>query len=174
MKKFYLFFLGIICFSMSATAQRMISGVVSDSEENLLIGASIYVKGNPNIGTVTDFNGEYSLEIPDDGETLVFSYTGYATQEVTIGASNTIDLILNEGIILDELVVTALGISKQEKALAYGVQQIKSEALVATQTRSPVDALKGKVAGVQITSASGAVGGYNEYYAKRDLFFNWK
>ena len=95
-------------------AQRTVSGKVTDANGESLIGVNILEAGTSN-GTVTDFDGNYSIDV-SDGATLTFSYTGYAEQSVVVGARSVIDLTLAEGVALDEVVVTALGISREKKA----------------------------------------------------------
>ncbi|MEL7118349.1 MAG: SusC/RagA family TonB-linked outer membrane protein [Bacteroidota bacterium] len=146
-----------ICTVSASFAQRTITGTVNDSDGEPLIGVNVLVK-NTSIGTTTDFDGKFELEVPDAITSLLFSFIGYTTQEADIPSSGVVSVVLEEGVALDEIVVTALGISRDEKALSYSVQQVKSDDIVATQTRSPLEALKGKVAGVQIITASGAPG----------------
>jgi TonB-linked SusC/RagA family outer membrane protein len=147
----------IVLFAVGfALAQRTITGTVTDAKGESLIGAAIIVKNTTN-GTVTDLDGKYSLaNVPTTG-TLVFSYVGYAPKEVELGASNVINVSLEEAQ-LQEVIVTALGTSRQSKALGYAAQQVNGDKLTESNTLSVVDALNGKVAGVQITSSSGALG----------------
>jgi TonB-linked SusC/RagA family outer membrane protein len=140
-------------------AQRTITGTVKDNTGEPLIGATVILKGTSN-GTVTDFDGNYSIEIPsEEGSVLTFSYTGYSTQEITVGASNIIDVTLSEGVTLETAVVTALGVEREEKALGYAVQQVEAAELTRSGASNAVDALVGKASGVQITRSSGSVGG---------------
>jgi len=140
-------------------AQRTITGTVTSIDGEPLIGASILLKGSAT-GTVTDIDGTYSLEIPDGEQTLVFSYTGFSTQEVmTTGTSNIINVSLDEGITLNEAVVTALGIEREEKALGYAVQEVSGEELSNAREPNLVNSLQGKVAGVQIQGSPSALGG---------------
>ena len=86
--------LSLVLFSIGAmTAQRNVSGTVSDADGEALIGASVLVKGTTT-GSITDVDGRYSVSVPDGSTVLVFSYTGFETQEVSLGASNTVDVIL--------------------------------------------------------------------------------
>jgi hypothetical protein len=103
-----LLFLGV--FGL-AQAQRSISGKVTDAKGEALIGASVLVKGSTG-GTVSNMDGTYSISVPTGSNILIFSYTGFNTVEVTIGTSNTVDATLEEGILLEEAVVTALGIKR--------------------------------------------------------------
>jgi len=146
----------MLCASVTF-AQRTVSGVIADENGETLIGANVVVKGT-NIGTVSDIDGRYSLEVPDGATALEVSYTGYDSREIPIGVSNVLDITMEEGVQLTEVVVTALGITRDEKALSYSVQQIDSDEIVATQTRSALESLKGKVAGLQLITASGAPG----------------
>ena len=110
--------LSLVLFVMgTALAQRTVTGTVTDNTGEALIGASILVKGTTS-GTVTDIDGTYSIDVPDGGTTLVFSYTGYSSQEVELTASNVVDIVLEASAeVFDEVVVTGLGIEKEKKAL---------------------------------------------------------
>ena len=156
MKNIYLI-LFLMLFAGIIHAQRTVSGTVTDDAGEALIGANIVIKGT-TIGAVSDFDGSYELVVPEGSTTLEISYTGYDTQEFELGVSNVVDFVMAEGVQLSEVVVTALGISRDEKALSYSVQQIASEEITATQSRSALESLKGKVAGVQLITASGAPG----------------
>ena len=158
MKK-HLLALVLVVFAMaSAVAQRAITGKVTDKSGGPLIGASILVKGTSS-GSVTDVDGTYSLNAPDGATTLVVSYTGYASQEVTLGTSNIIDVTLEESASqLGEVVVTAQGIRREKKALGYAVSTVGEDQL---QDRPQADVgrvLQGKVPGVNVTSTSGVSG----------------
>lgn len=139
-----------------AIAQRTITGTVSDQKGEPMIGASVLVKGT-TAGTVTDIDGKYSLNVPAGATTLVFSFVGYQTQEVTLGASNTVDISLGEST-LQEVVVTAIGIQREKKALGYSAVDLKSDDLVQRSESDPLRALSGKVAGVNILGGGGAPG----------------
>lgn len=141
----------------SALAQRTITGNVSGDDGETLIGASVAVK-NTSVGSRTDPMGKYTIVVPADATTLVFSYTGYQSQEVAIGASNTIDAVLSAGKSLGEVVVTATGLTRNKSDVVYANQTVNSEDLNAVANKSVLNALQGKVAGVKIGSASGAVG----------------
>ena len=118
MKRLSLVFGMFLFLCGSVMAQRTITGTVTDDTGEPLIGASLLVKGT-TIGTVTDIDGTYNLEIPDGEQVLTFSYTGYASKDVTTSASSILDIILSEGLELTEVVVTGLGIKKEKKALGY-------------------------------------------------------
>ena len=136
---------------------RTISGVVtSASDGSALIGVTIQVK-DTNKGVISDIDGSYSIDAADD-QTLVYSYTGFGTQEIKVNGQSTINVQMTEGIELDQIVVTALGISREKKALGYAIQEVQGDDISKTQETNLVNALQGKVAGVQINSASGAPG----------------
>ena len=130
-------------------AQRSISGTVTGNDGEALIGASVRVKGT-NRGTVTDLNGRYTVEAPNGANTLVISYTGFATQELALGASNVLDVTLAEGALLEETVVTALGITRYKNELAYSAQKVEGSALSGARDANVVNALSGRVAGLNV------------------------
>ena len=147
-------FLLLVCmllFSISMTiGQRTVSGKVTDSSGEVIIGANIFVKESPGVGTITDVEGKYSLNVPTNGTTLLISYTGYETQEVAIGGTSTIDVSMTEGKLLDEVVVTALGISRDKKSLGYSTQRVGAEEVATIKQSNFVNSLSGKVSGLQI------------------------
>lgn len=130
-----------------------ITGQVIDSKTGeTLPGVNIVIKGTGN-GTITDLDGNYSLEIAQ-GEILVFSYVGYAVEEVTVGNQTKIDISLElDDSELDEIIVTALGIKREEKALGYATQKVAGEDLLEARSNNWSDALRGKVAGLNVLSA---------------------
>jgi TonB-linked SusC/RagA family outer membrane protein len=138
--------------------QKMVSGKVTDSSGEALIGANVTVKEAPGVGTITDVDGMYELNVPAEGKTLTFSYTGFETQDVALGASGTLNVTMSEGKLLEEVVVTALGIKRDKKSLGYAVTDLGSDQLVQRAEADPIRALSGKVAGVNITGAGGAPG----------------
>ena len=138
-------------------AQRSVSGTITDNAGIPLIGANVSVKST-TVGTITDIDGNYSIEVPEGSDVLVFSYTGYNTREVTIGESNTVNIELVEGVELSEIVVTGLGIKKEKKALGYGVSTIGAESLVGRPEADVARILRGKATGVDITQTSGMAG----------------
>ena len=135
-----------------------VSGVVKDTKGEALIGVSVLVKGTTN-GTVTDLDGNFSLNV-SSGDQLEFSYIGYASQTVTVTNAKPLNIVLKEDTqALDEVVVTALGIKRAEKALSYNVQQVKSDALTTVKDANFVNSLNGKIAGVNINRSATGVGG---------------
>ena len=138
--------------------EKTISGTVIDDSGLPLPGATVLVKGTSS-GTSSDFDGKYSIRA-DQGATLVFSFVGYTTVEAAVGASNTINVTLQEDAeSLEEVVVTALGIRRQARSLGYGTDIVKGEELTQARESNIVNALQGKATGVQITNSSGNVGG---------------
>ena len=134
--------------SWTFAQQRSISGTVTDSQGQPLIGASVLVKGTTS-GTITDIDGTYQLALPDGAAVLVFSYTGFAPQEITIGPSNVVDVSLQEGLVLSEIIVTAQGIQKEKRALGYSVGTVDGEEIAQKSESDVTRLLKGKVAGVK-------------------------
>lgn len=130
--------------------EKTISGVVSDENGLPLPSATVLVKGTTN-GTQTDFNGNYSITA-QVGDIIVFAYVGYNTKEVTVGASNKINVSMEPDNTLDEVVVTAMGIKKKKNELSYSSQVVKSEQLVQSNSPNVVNSLSGKVSGLQINS----------------------
>ena len=141
----------------SMLAQRTISGKITDGKGESLIGASVLVKGTTT-GTVTDFDGNFSIDVPEGGKTLVFSYTGFETQELAIGTSDVMDVTLAEGALLEEIVVTAVGLEANKRQIGYSVQNVNADDVVGSKETNLLNALNGKVAGVSVTSSSGSPG----------------
>ena len=139
-----------------AIAQRTITGTVGDSKGDPMVGASVLIKGTAT-GVVTDIDGKFSLEVPKDATTLVFGFAGYKGQEVTLGASNVINIKMAEAQ-LQEVVVTAQGFVREKRALGYSVSGV-SEKDIRDRPQSDVTrAIQGKIAGVNITQTSGVTG----------------
>lgn len=137
----------------------VVSGVVTDAENEPIPGVNIIVKGTLN-GTVTDFDGRYRIEVPSRESVLVFSYVGYLSQEIEVGGSTELNVSLVPDVTsLDEVVVVALGIEKESKALSYNVQQIGGEEVTRVTDANFVNSLYGKVAGATINASSAGVGG---------------
>ncbi|MHA7943120.1 SusC/RagA family TonB-linked outer membrane protein [Formosa sp. 3Alg 14/1] len=137
--------------------EKTISGTISDETGLPLPGVNIIISGTTQ-GTQSNFDGEYTLTAAS-GDALSFSFIGYKTKSVTVASSNTINVVLQEDLAeLDEVVVTALGIKKDEKAIGYASQQVKSDAISNVPTTNVVNSLSGKIAGVNITQSSGDVG----------------
>ncbi|MEL7427293.1 MAG: carboxypeptidase-like regulatory domain-containing protein, partial [Bacteroidota bacterium] len=150
--------LSLVLFTVGfALAQRTVTGTITDDGGEPLIGASILVKGTSS-GTVTDIDGSYSVDLPDGSSTLVVSYTGFETREIEVGASNVMDITMSEGVALDEVVVTGLGIRREKKALGYAVTTLSTDALELRPEADVARVLRGKVPGVDISATSGLAG----------------
>jgi len=158
MKQVLFSLLVLLCSTGMTYGQKMVSGKVTDSSGEALIGANVTVKEAPGVGTITDIDGMYELNVPSEGKTLMFSYTGFESQEVALGSSTTVNITMSEGKLLEEVVVTALGIKRDKKSLGYAVTDLNSDQLVQRAEADPIRALSGKVAGVNITGAGGAPG----------------
>jgi TonB-linked SusC/RagA family outer membrane protein len=146
--------------SLSLLAQtKVITGTVSSSVEGEgpIPGVTIQVKGT-TIGTITDANGKYTLSVPTNATTLIFTYIGMKRQEIAIGGRSEINGVMESDIRgLDEVVVTALGISREKKALGYAVQDLGGDKLEKAKVSNIVNAFQGKLSGVQITNSDGGV-----------------
>lgn len=144
--------------SINSTQQvKKITGKVVDSAGEPIIGASIQVKGT-GTGAVTDIDGKFSVNA-SSGSTLVISFIGYATTEVKVGAANAYTITLkDDSQALDEVVVTAMGIKKEKKALGYSVSDINSKELLKNKQTNVINSLAGKIPGVNVTQSGGAAG----------------
>ena len=147
---------------------REITGTVTGADDGApLPGVSVSVKGT-SIGTITDMNGIYSLGVPQNSEALMFSFVGMATQEVTVDNQSEINVILEStSMELDEVIVTALGVSREKKSLGYAVQEVDGEAVNKVKTGNLVNALSGKIAGVQVKAANNIGGSSNILIRKK-------
>ncbi|HNL94190.1 MAG TPA: SusC/RagA family TonB-linked outer membrane protein [Saprospiraceae bacterium] len=149
MKKLTLLISMLLIASASLLAQRTVVGKVTDSAGSPLPGATVLVKGTSE-GTAADDNGNFRLNVPANANTLVVSYTGFNTQEVLLGASNVVNVALQEGVTLSETVVTALGITKKKNELPYSAQTVGGDDVSKSRDGNVVNALSGKVAGLNI------------------------
>lgn len=132
-----------------------VTGSVTDGKEPI-IGASVRVKGGSQ-GTITDMDGNFKLDVAI-GTELVFSYVGY--REVTVKASHNMKIVMEEeSTALNEVVVTALGIKRERKALGYGVSEVKGEELTKAKETNVINSLSGKVAGLVVQNTAGGASG---------------
>lgn len=139
--------------------QRTIKGTVSDEYGEPLIGVSVLVQGTTT-GTITDIDGNYTLEILNDEAVLEFSYIGYQKISLRVAGASSFNIIMKEDAQqLNEVVVTAMGIERKEKSLTYATQQVKGDELMKVQDANFVNALSGKASGVTITPSTGGAGG---------------
>ncbi|VBB47316.1 NB-Dependent Receptor Plug [uncultured Paludibacter sp.] len=148
----FLFFVG----SGILFAQSPLKGTVTDENGEPIVGASVLIKGTSQ-GTATDAEGKFTLTVPAGSKYLIISYVGMEIQEIPI-VSNPRVVLVNKGSQLDEVVVTALGIKKDRKALGYAVEDVKSEELMRNKQVNVINSLSGKIAGVNVTQSSGAAG----------------
>lgn len=148
----------LVCFAAGlALAQRTVTGTVSGDDGETLIGASVRVKGT-QAGSVTDVTGKFRVEVPAGATELTVSYTGYATQDVTIGTSNVVDVVLTSGQVLSEAVVTALGITRSEKALGYTVSKVDGSTVSGSGEINAIQGLAAKTSGLQVIGSGGTPG----------------
>jgi len=158
MKKLSLLLLTVLIAASSMFAQRTVRGTVMDEKGAPLPGATVVIKENPTVGTITDRDGKFSLSVDVSVKSLVASFIGYTTQEVELGASNELKITLLPGVMLEDIVVTSLGVPKEKKSLGYAVQDLQGEEIAKAKETNIINSLAGKIAGVQITNSSGAVG----------------
>ena len=136
--------------SSLAMAQRTIKGTVTDAQSgDALIGANILVLGTSS-GTITDIDGTYELQVPEGTTQIEFTYTGYASQRITLGAGNVYDVALSAGALLDEVVVVGYGTTTR-KEVTSAVSSVKAEDFNQGQVNDPLQLVQGKVAGLQIS-----------------------
>ncbi|WP_438422572.1 SusC/RagA family TonB-linked outer membrane protein [Aquimarina macrocephali] len=155
-----LILLTVLVTQFSVAQETPITGKVTDDGGMPLPGVNIIVKGS-NSGAQTDFDGMYSLQA-SEGSTLLFSYLGFADQEVIVGAQKTINVQLEvTASQLEEIVVTALGISRDKKSLGYSTQEVDGEDLTKVKTANFVNALSGKASGIQIRKNNNIGGSTN-------------
>lgn len=163
MKKYYLLIAFVLAFfmqTMQAQEARTITGTITDPETNEpLVGVNVVVKGS-TIGTVTNVDGKYTIKLPAGASFVEVRYVGYETKVLPVDeASNVLDVALAEDVIgLSDVVVTALGIKREKKALGYAVQEVKGDELTQSGEVNFVQGLASKVAGVQVIGSGGTPG----------------
>ena len=155
---YFLMIVSLLCLQLAVAQSTTVSGTVADESGTPLPGVNVVEKGTSN-GTSTDFDGNYTINV-SSGATLVFSSLGYSTREIPVGGQSTINVTLTEDASqLDEVVVTALGIRKETKALGYSLTEVGGEELSTIKTPNAINSLQGKIAGVNISqNATGAAG----------------
>ncbi|UKJ07697.1 SusC/RagA family TonB-linked outer membrane protein [Solitalea lacus] len=162
MKNYLHYLLVVFMFGLSATAlaqQRTITGKVTSADDNQpLPSVTVLIKGT-STATQTDLDGKYSIKAANEA-TLVFSYIGYLSREVKLGSSNVVNIALTvDSRQLGEVVVTALGISKEKKSLGYATGTVKGDDLTQAREVNVANSLSGKVAGVSVSSPASGPGG---------------
>ena len=140
-------------------AEKKVSGTVVGNDGMPIPGVTVMVKGT-TIGSITDIDGKYVVDVPSSNSVLEFSFIGYQTVAVMVGNQNAIDVTLKEEVLkINEVVVTALGIKKKEKSLTYSTQVVGGDELVRAKDPNMMNSLAGKTAGVQINRSSAGLGG---------------
>lgn len=159
--------------NLSFAQSRMVSGKITESNtEEAVLGASVVVKGTTR-GTVTDLEGNFQLEVPGSEAVLVVSYIGFTTQEVAVGNQNIINIALQySSEELSEIVVTALGVERETKALGYSVQAVDGDRFSEARETNVVNSLSGRVAGVQVTNSSSGIGGSSRVIIRGESSLN--
>ncbi|MBD1259276.1 SusC/RagA family TonB-linked outer membrane protein [Maribacter polysiphoniae] len=154
--KYVLLFVALLL--IQGVVAQTISGTVTDNYGTPVPSVNIIEKGTTN-GTSTDFDGNYTITVTNSSGMLVFSSLGFLSKEIAIGGQSSINIVLEEDVEqLGEVVVTALGIKREKKALGYSVQEVSSEDITTSGDGNVTTALQGKVAGVNITT-TGGIGG---------------
>jgi TonB-linked SusC/RagA family outer membrane protein len=158
MKKQLLLFLILLVSYSSFSQERLVTGTVTQQADgSTLPGVTIRVEGT-TLGTITDMNGRYEINVPAQA-VLVFSYIGMNTETIPVNNRNIVDVVMSSDVaILQEIVVTALGVTRERKALGYAVQSVSGDEMARGANVNALNALNGRVAGVNITSSSGAAG----------------
>ncbi|MGB4654907.1 MAG: SusC/RagA family TonB-linked outer membrane protein [Bacteroidales bacterium] len=158
MRKLILLFVLVLFTAFQVLAQRTITGTVSDTEGGTVPGVTVIVKGT-QIGTTTDNDGYYSIEVPSKNSVLVFSFVGMETVEVAQTDSPIINVVMEQALKeIEGVVVTALGISREKKSLGYAVQEVKGDELTKASNPNLETTISGKFAGIQVRQSSGMPG----------------
>lgn len=140
--------LAMLIVQVSFAQEKTVTGMVTDDDGLPLLGVTIIIEGT-STGTTTDFDGNYSIQA-EEGQILIFSYIGYETERFTVGSSNTVNITMSSGSVLSEVVVTALGVSREKQSLGYSTQEITGESVSSVRTDNFTNALSGKVSGLHI------------------------
>ena len=150
----------VFCSWQFALAQRTITGTVTDAKDGSTIpGVNIMVKGTTT-GTITDLNGAFSVKVTGNDQTLVFSFIGYDGKEEAVGSQNVVNVSITQtAAVIEGVVVAALGIKREKKALGYSMQELKGDAMTESRDPNIVNSLSGKIAGLQVRQASSGPSG---------------
>jgi TonB-linked SusC/RagA family outer membrane protein len=149
-----------------ASAQMKVSGKISDDKNEPLIGASVVEKGTNN-GSITDLDGNFTLTVRE-GSTLQISMVGYESKSVVVGKESTLNITMSEGTNLSELVVTAYGITKEQKTLSYATQQIETKTFSQARELNVGNSLVGRVAGLDLVRSASGLGGSTRIVLRGD------
>lgn len=155
-----------------AQTKEIQGSVTSADDGGSIPGVSVSVKGT-TLGTITDMDGTFRLKLPQEAKVLVFSFVGMITQEVNVGNQSTFNIKLaSENISVEEVVVTAMGITRAAKTVGYATTSVSGEDISASQTVNPLNSIQGKIAGVQISSAPGPGATQNVFIRGASSFSN--
>lgn len=157
MKQFYLLFLFLLTGISITEAQKMVAGKILDSSGEPVIGANVYLTNNNSVGTISDIDGMFSLNVPTNSESLTVSYTGFDTQVISILGTNFVNITMSEGKLLEEVVVTGYG-SQIKSRLTGNIAKVSGKDIANTPVASLEGALQGRAAGVFIEANNGKVG----------------
>lgn len=144
--------------TIQVRVQQEIAGTVTDAQTGSgLPGVNVFVPSDPSIGSSTDENGEYNLTVPDEVDSLSFSFVGYEQVNVPINNRSVINIEMSPQVqAFEDVVVTALGISRDERSIGYSTQEVEGEDLTYSKEQNVIGSLAGKIAGVRVTGSSGA------------------
>jgi TonB-dependent SusC/RagA subfamily outer membrane receptor len=172
MKRTFLWLFGLLMTVQVMAQNRTITGVVTDaSNGEALIGVSVSGKGT-SIGTVTDFDGVYSLSVPKDVTTLVFSYVGYTSVERPVTALKMDVKMASEATQIDEVVVSAYGTNRNKGEVSYANSKVTSDELTTSGSQGALSALQGKVAGVKISKSGGNINSSTRVVVRGETSFS--
>ena len=160
MRKFYFFLIIFLALGISLNAQEItVTGIVTSAEDGWgLPGVTIQVKDTTK-GEVTGIDGDYTISVKSN-DVLVFSYVGYQSQEIPVNGKTKIDVVMKtDAMLLDNVVITALGIKRQKRELGYATEDISGEDLTRSGSDNVINSLSGRAAGVQIITGDGVAGG---------------
>ena len=162
MNKFFITIIFLLGYALVYGQERILTGSVQDADRMPLIGASVVVKtapGSRQIGSITNVNGEFKINLPEGTNTLIVSYVGYEMKEVDVSGLSFVNITLNQSAMeLEDVVVTALGIKKDKKALGYAFSDVKGEELTTNRDVNFINSIRNKVAGVNISQTAGGAG----------------
>lgn len=173
MKRFLAIFMALMSFGLYSSAQNhTVRGKVTGPDGNPLPGITVQVQNSPS-GTATNSSGDYEISVPQNA-TLVFSGIGYQEQTIPVSGRNTVDVTLQTGSStrLSEVVVTALGISRERKALGYSTQTLSADQITKGANPNLASALEGKLAGVEVRPSSGMPGASTQIFIRGARFFD--
>lgn len=172
MKRFFPIFILFMLSGVLAFAQEhTVRGTVTGPDGNVLAGITVQLKGT-NTATATNANGEFSLIVPSEA-TLIFTGVGFEDQSVSVGGKSTINIsLVTSSRRLNEVVVTALGISREKKALGYSTQSLSSDQITKGANPNLASALEGKLSGVEVRPSSGMPGASTEIFIRGARFFD--